>query len=129
VRHRCIQHLRDPAGQCRVRCIDHSLIRVEVKGQHGSARTRHAHHLPQRRLRPVQVAQDTLGPAQIESVVREIDITGVANFESDRQGQVRCTPTSFGDHGRIGVDPGDPSLSPYQLGNAEHRVPESAWLA
>jgi hypothetical protein len=33
LRHRRIQHLRNPACQRRVRCIDHGLIRVEVKGQ------------------------------------------------------------------------------------------------
>jgi len=36
--------------------------------------------------------------AQIERVVREIDITGVADFEGDREGQARRPPTSLGDH-------------------------------
>ena len=113
VRHRCIQHFRDPACQRRVRRIDHGLIRVEVKGQHGSAGTRQARHLPQSCLRSVQVAQDALGPALIESVVREVDMAGVADFEGDGEGQVRCTPAGLGDHGWIGVDPDHPPLRPY----------------
>jgi len=126
MRHRRIQDFSDSAHEHRVRCVDDGLIGVEVKGQHGSTRTRQAHHLSYHCFRSVRIAQDALGPAQIETAVREPDLVGVTDFEAEGQGQTRAAPAGLGDHGWVDIDPDHSPLRPHLLGEAAYLMPESA---
>lgn len=53
-------------------------------------------------------------------------MVGVAYFEGNGQRQARGTLAGLCDHDRIGVDPNDPSLRRYPLGESACLVPESA---
>ena len=84
-----------------------------------------AHHLCQHRLWPVYVAQDALGPAQIETVVREPDLEGVADVKTEGKGQARCTPAGLGDHGCIDIDSYHPAPGDHQLGETTLFMPKA----